>query len=129
MKRAQHPSCLSPNKLAIVYTFPPLHGRTVCPANLAPNDSRSLGLAAGSAVNVCDALSKVPLRIFIAVDALKREEADVGVRVAFAALVADVAALDVDCEESVSVLFLRHCACLRRWLFSVVILEYCDGLV
>jgi len=96
MKRAQHPNCLSPNKLAIASTFLPLYVRTVCPANLAPDDSWPLGLAAGSAVYVCDALSKVPLRIFVAVDALEREKADVGVRVAFAALVADMAALDVD---------------------------------
>ena len=71
----------------------------MCPADLAPDDPWALGLAAGSAVDVRDALSKVPLRILVAVNALEREKADIGVRVAFAALVADVAALDVDCAS------------------------------
>ena len=44
-----------------------------------------------------DALSEVELRGFGGVDALEGEEADVGVGVALAALVAEVAGFDVDC--------------------------------
>ena len=65
-------------------------------ADLSPDDADWVGLAAADAVYVCDALSKIPLRGLCAVDALELEQADLGVGVVLATLVADVAALDVD---------------------------------
>jgi hypothetical protein len=68
----------------------------MCPADLAPDHARALCPAVRGAVDVCHALAEVELCVLCAVDALELEEADVGVRVALAALVANVAALDVD---------------------------------
>lgn len=70
--------------------------RTVSSADLAPDHTDWVRLAAADAVYVGDTLSEVPLRILCALDALELEQADVGVRVALATLVANVAALNVD---------------------------------
>ena len=70
--------------------------RTVSSADLAPDDADGVRLAAANAVYVGDTLSEVPLRVLCAFDALELEQADVGVRVALATLVANVAALDID---------------------------------
>jgi hypothetical protein len=69
----------------------------MCSANLAPDDARTSLFAAAGTVDVRDALSEIPLRVLRAVNAFEREEAHVGVRVAFAALVADMAGFDVYC--------------------------------
>jgi hypothetical protein len=106
------------------YVFP-TSVRTMCPAYFTPDHSRSLCLAVRGTVDVRDALAEVPLRVFGAVDALEREEADVGVRVALAALVADVAALYIN------YILVRRCTLfgvslhLRRWLFSEDMLVPC----
>ena len=71
----------------------------MCPADLAPDHTRTFFFAAGNAVDICDALAEIPLRVLRAVDAFKREEAHVGVCVAFAALVADMAGFDVYCTN------------------------------
>ena len=71
--------------------------RTMCSANLAPDHARTSLFAAAGAVYVRDALAEIPLRVLCAVDAFEREEAHVGVRVAFAALVADMAGFDIYC--------------------------------
>ena len=76
----------------------------VSSADLAPDDADGVRLAAANAVYVGDTLSEVPLRVLCAFDALELEQADVGVRVALATLVANVAALDI---EAVA-LFRRH---------------------
>ena len=65
-------------------------------ADLAPDHTDWVRLAAADAVDVGDTLSEVPLRILCALDALELEQADVGVGVALATLVANVAALNVD---------------------------------
>jgi hypothetical protein len=91
----------------------------MCSADLAPDHARTGFFAAGNAVNVCDALAEVPLRVLCAVDAFEREEAHVGVGVAFAALVADMAGFDVYCNNYYSCAQQYYdCSYLRRWLFS-----------
>lgn len=71
----------------------------MCPADLAPDHARTILFATCNAVDVRDALAEVPLRVLRVVDTFKREEAHVGVRVAFAALVADMAGFDVYCTH------------------------------
>ena len=78
----------------------------MCPADLAPDHTRTFFFAAGNAVDICDALAEIPLRVLRAVDAFERKEAHVGVCVAFAALVAGL----VDCALLVvDVGWMREC--------------------
>lgn len=74
------------------------HRHTVCRSDLAP-DYADLGATDGlvCAVHIGDPLAQVPVRVLGVADALKSEQAHVGVGVALAALVADVSGLDVDC--------------------------------
>ena len=71
----------------------------MCPADLAPDHARTILFATCDAVDVRDALAEVPLRVLRVVDTFKREEAHVGVRVAFAALVADMSGFDLYCTH------------------------------
>lgn len=85
-----------PNQSLLCLPRPEEYIRTVSSADLAPDHANGVRLAAADAVDVGDTLSEVPLRILCVLDALELEQADIGVRVALATLVADVAALDVD---------------------------------
>ena len=71
----------------------------MCPADLAPDHTGTFFFAAGNAVDICDALAEIPLRVLRAVDAFERKKAHVGVCVAFAALVADMAGFNVYCTK------------------------------
>jgi hypothetical protein len=71
----------------------------MCSANLAPDHARTSLFAAAGTVDIRDALAEIPLRVLRAIDAFEREEAHVGVRVAFAALVADMAGFDIYCTN------------------------------
>jgi hypothetical protein len=69
------------------------------PANLAPNHTRTILFATCDAVHVRDTFAEIPLRVLRTVNAFESEEAHVGVRVAFAALVANMAGFDVYCTH------------------------------
>lgn len=71
--------------------------RTVGCADLAPDDT-AIGSAGGvrCAVHEGYAFAQVPGCVLGVGDALKGEQADVGVGVAFSALVTDMAAFDVN---------------------------------
>ena len=71
----------------------------MCPADLSPDHTRTFFFAAGNAVDICDALAEIPLRVLRAVHAFERKKAHVGVCVAFAALVADMVGFDVYCTN------------------------------
>ena len=103
----------------------------MCPADLAPDHARTILFATCDAVDVRDALAEVPLRVLRVVDTFKREEAHVGVRVAFAALVADMAGFDVYCTHcyyvhDINVAFSEDIANI---VLVCVVLEIFDQLV
>lgn len=79
-----------------------VHARTMRLPDLAPDnpDLRSTDLL-GRAIHKCDALSKVPLCVCGCVDALKSEQADVGVGIALPSLVAEVLALHIHWSQLV----------------------------